>query len=294
MSSNPFLKKLGLAATDRVVIFHADDIGMCEASVSAYRELLDFGLMSSAATMVPCSWFPATAAFCRTNPQVDMGIHLTLNSEWDGYRWRPVSTSDPTTGLLDREGYLHRREVDLHQQAERTAVYTELKAQIDYALTNGITPTHVDTHMLAIFPTYLDMYLQLAQAYKLPAFVFRCTIDQLKASGIAEATARQWLNQIMSLEEQGLPLLDHWCVMSYTEHENRFEQAKAHLENLPAGFTYFLFHPATDTPELRAIAADWRTRVADYELFKDEKFRQYVKQLGIHIIGWRELKALMI
>lgn len=293
MSSNPFLKKLGLADTDRVVIFHADDIGMCQASVSAYQELLDFGLMSSAATMVPCGWFPATAAFCRANPQVDMGVHLTLTSEWDAYRWRPVSTSDPATGLLDSEGYLHRREVDLHQQAEKTAVFTELKAQIDYALANGIVPTHLDNHMLAIFPPYLDIYLQLAQAYKLPAFVFRCTIEQLEANGFEESTARQWANQIRAVEEQGLPLLDHWCVMSYTEHENRFEQAKVYLDNLPAGITYFLFHPSTDTPELRAIAPDWRTRVADYELFKNKKFRQYVGQLGIHIIGWREMQALI-
>jgi predicted glycoside hydrolase/deacetylase ChbG (UPF0249 family) len=293
MSANPFLKKLGLADTDRVVIFHADDIGMCEASVSAYKELLEFGLISSAATMVTCGWFPATAALCRANPQVDMGVHLTLTSEWDGYRWRPISTSDPATGLLDGEGYLHRREVDLQRQAEKSAVHRELKAQIDFALANGIEATHIDNHMLAIFPRFITSYLQLSQEYKLPAFILRLSAAELQRMGASPAEAEQWIRLVDEHETNGMPLLDHWCAMSYEDHENRIEQAKAYLENLPAGITYFLLHPSTDTPELRAIAPDWRTRVADYELFKDEKFRQYVTELGIHIIGWRDLQALI-
>ena len=110
MSTNPFLKKLGFAADARVVIIHTDDIGMCQASVGAFRDLIDFGLISSAAVMVPCPWFPEVAALCRSRPGIDMGVHLTLNSEWDSYRWGPISTRDPASGLLDEEGYFYRRE----------------------------------------------------------------------------------------------------------------------------------------------------------------------------------------
>lgn len=291
MGSNPFLKKLGLADTDRVVIFHADDIGMCQASVSAYEDLLDFGLMSSAATMVPCSWFPATAAFCRANPHVDMGVHLTLTSEWESYRWRPLVLDEAAGELLDEEGYLQRLWVS--EKVTDAAVYRELKAQIDHALAHGIEATHIDNHMLAVFPRYIQPYLQLSQEYQLPAFILRLNLEEVMSFGASEAEAEQWVQLVDEHEAGGMPLLDHWCVMSYEEHEHRFEQAKACLEKVPAGITYFLFHPSTDTPELRAIAPDWRTRVADYELFQDEKFRQYVKQSGIHMIGWQELKALI-
>ena len=86
MNPNPILKRLGFTSADRLVIIHTDDIGMCQASIQAYADLWDFGLISSGATMVPCSWFPQTAAYCRAHLGVDMGIHLTLTSEWEGYR----------------------------------------------------------------------------------------------------------------------------------------------------------------------------------------------------------------
>src|SRR5881275_3142643 len=105
---NLTLKKLGYGADDRVVIIHADDIGMCQATLPALADLLDFGLVSSAAVMVPCPWFRAVVAFCAVYPAVDMGVHLTVNAEWESYRWGPLSTRDPATGLLDKQGYFHQ------------------------------------------------------------------------------------------------------------------------------------------------------------------------------------------
>ena len=104
---NPALSRLGFSSNDRVVILHADDIGMCRSTLAAYQDLLEFGLVSSAAAIATSSWFPATAAFCRAHPEVDMGVHLTLTSEWQSYRWGPLASRDPATGLLDDEGYVH-------------------------------------------------------------------------------------------------------------------------------------------------------------------------------------------
>lgn len=92
---NPFLARLGYGPDDRVVIIHADDVGMCQASLAAFADMVAFGLVSSGSTMVPCSWFPAAAAFCRANPEVDMGVHVTLTCEWDAYRWGPISFGIP-------------------------------------------------------------------------------------------------------------------------------------------------------------------------------------------------------
>jgi len=122
LKPNPYLHKLGFSNTDRVVILHADDIGMCQGSVSAYADLLDFGLLSSAAMMTPCSWFPAAVNTYHQRQdtlQLDVGVHLTLNSEWTNYRWRPISTCDPGSGLLDAAGYFHalaRQVVNIHNK----------------------------------------------------------------------------------------------------------------------------------------------------------------------------------
>ena len=94
MHHNPVMKKLGLTDKDRAVIIHTDDIGMCQASVTAYKDLMEFGIISSGATMVPCPWFLEAAKLCREHPEYDMGVHLTLTSEWQTYRWGPVSTRE--------------------------------------------------------------------------------------------------------------------------------------------------------------------------------------------------------
>ena len=103
MNPNPILKKLGYADDDRLVIIHTDDIGMCQASVDAFADLWAFGGITSGAVMVPCPWFLEAAKFSRENPEADLGIHITLTSEWDTYRWRPISTADRATGLFDDE-----------------------------------------------------------------------------------------------------------------------------------------------------------------------------------------------
>ena len=108
---NPFLHKLGYSPTDRVVVLHADDIGMCHSTLLAYDELLDAGLISSAAVMMPCPWSNAAGQLCQQHadhPGLDMGVHLTLTSEWTDYRWRPLSTADPASGLLDDEATSRR------------------------------------------------------------------------------------------------------------------------------------------------------------------------------------------
>ncbi len=107
---------------------------MCQASVSAFIELWDFGLISSGATMAPCPWFLEAAAFCRENPQVDMGVHLTLTSEWESYRWGPISTRDPGSGMIDFEGCFYRTSEQAQEHGDPGAVQLELRAQVERAI----------------------------------------------------------------------------------------------------------------------------------------------------------------
>ena len=295
MSANPLLKKLGLSNNDRAVIFHADDIGMSQSSLAAYKELIDYGLLSSAATMVPCGWFPATAVYCRENqnnhPHIDMGVHLTLTSEWEGsYRWGPISTRDKASGMIDNEGYFHSLAEPVQKSAKVDAVRREVEGQIDTALSAGIDATHIDSHMGTLFhEKFLQIYLETALKYQLPALMFRS--DALRAFGhITDENALAYFQQ---LEDNGFPLLDGLEMMSLDQPENRIEEAKQRLENLPIGVSYFIIHPSTDTPEIRAIAPDWENRVADYELFLDDNWQKAVEASGVKVIGWRVLRDLI-
>ncbi len=296
MRPNPVLKKLGFAPDDRLVIIHADDIGMCQASVAAYRDLVTAGLVSSAAVMVTCPWFPLVAEFCRHHPHVDMGVHLTLTSEWYTYRWGPISTRDSATGLLDDEGYFYRTVRLLQEHADPAAVRVEWQAQIQAALTRGIDVTHVDTHMLsAIYPAYLEGYFNLSRQYRIPAMFLRSPSEQWMELRRDPETATYASAQVQSLEEAGLPLVDYFHGMSleWDTVSDRLEEAKQAFATLPPGITHFIIHPAADTPELRTIAPDWRCRVSDYEIFAGEALQTLIKNEGIHIINYRLLRDLM-
>jgi predicted glycoside hydrolase/deacetylase ChbG (UPF0249 family) len=295
MKPNPILKKLGFKNSDRLVIIHTDDVGMCHASIQAYTELFDFGLISSGATMVPCSWFPQVALFCRQNSKVDMGVHLTLTSEWNTYRWSPISTHRLESGMLDTEGYFHRRSEDTQSLGDPEAVQVELQSQINRALSAGIAITHLDTHMGTVaHPKFVMSYIQLAIQHKLPFLFPRTDEAGFIQLGMDEITASIAANYVSILEEQGIPLVDHATGLDLDKSFDRLEQAKQAMSNLPAGITHFIIHPSKDTPELMAITPDWQSRVADYNTFKDETLRQHIINEGIQVIGYQLLKALLL
>ncbi len=295
MQPNPTLKKLGLADNDRAVIIHVDDVGMCEATLSAFDDLMDFGLISSAAVMVPCPWFPQTAAYCRKHPEVDMGVHLTLTSEWDGYRWGPISTRNPSSGLMDDEGYFYRRQPPVQERADEAAARAEMKAQIDRALAAGVDATHMDSHMGTIaHEKFLPAYVDLAKEYQLPpTILFRGDKVGFRSRGLEDSLATLAADASASGEASGVPLLDHEYGLPLDKPEDRLGQAKRAFENLQPGITHFYIHAAKDTPELRAIAPDWESRVADYETFLSGELREFIRNQGIHVIGNRVLRDLM-
>ena len=294
MRPNPLLKKLGFSDSDRLVIFHADDIGMCQATLTAYADLIDFGLISSAATMTPCPWFQGAAAFCRQHPEVDMGVHLTLNAEWDTYRWAPLSTRDPASGLVDKEGYFHHWTEETHANADPTAVQIELVAQLERAQAAGIDVTHIDTHMGTVaYPSYLPGYIQLAMQHCLPTMIPRLDEAGYLAMGMDAEMAAFAVQLGDQLEEQGFPLIDNIYMMSLEDPAERIEQVKAAMSSIPAGITHFILHPTADTPEIRALAPDWRCRVADYEAFTNKELKEYIKNCGVQVIGYRQIREVM-
>jgi chitin disaccharide deacetylase len=295
MRPNPVLSRLGFSQDDRVVIIHTDDIGMCQASVEAFAELVEVGLISSGAVMVPCPWFLEAAAFAKANPEVDLGVHLTLTSEWRTYRWGPISTRDVETGLMDDEGFFPHTSEEVWRKADPDAALVELEMQIHRALAAGMTPTHIDTHMGSVaHPALIPGYVQLSIKHRLPPMIPRLSADELAARGDVDPEAAKMMVRIIhQLEEMGIPLLDALSGLALENAADRMAQAKQALLALKPGLTHFIIHPSKDTPELRHITESWDCRVADYRTFMQEELREFMKDEGIHVIGYRALKNMM-
>jgi predicted glycoside hydrolase/deacetylase ChbG (UPF0249 family) len=294
MTSNPLLKKLGHSDTDRLVILHTDDIGMCQASIQAYKDLWKFGTISSGAVMVPCPWFPATAQMCRENPQMDMGVHATLNAEWDGYRWGPVSTREQASGLMDADGYFHHWNDAVIANAKPDAVAVEVNAQVERALAAGIDITHVDSHMgTVVHPNFVQSYLQAGMSRLIPNMLPRATARGFDMMGMDESALAMYTPILQQLEAQGIPMLDGLFSMPLEHDNDHIGVAKKILSNAPAGISHFLFHPSIDTPELRAICPDWKGRVANYHAFMSDELKSFIKDSGIHLIGYRAIRNAM-
>jgi predicted glycoside hydrolase/deacetylase ChbG (UPF0249 family) len=298
--TNPALHRLGFAGDDRVAIIHADDIGMCQATLPAFADLMDAGLISSAATMVPCPWFPQVASLCRGSETLDMGVHLTTTCEYVGYRWGPLSTRDPASGLMAGDSCFHRTAAAAAEFGRPVAVQREFEAQITRAVEAGIAVTHLDSHMLtAWYPQFLPGYVALARRHRLPLFLLRPepgAWQSLAATGRVPAGEHESplaLRLGRELEADGWPLFDHVFAMPLDSPDDRVELAKRALDALPPGITHFVLHPAVDTPELRAITGDWPSRVADYRAFTSPELKAHVRRSGLQVIGYRALGALL-
>lgn len=295
MRPNPVLHDLGFSDNDRVVIIHADDIGFCQASAAAMDGLLNAGIVSSMATMAVCPWFPAAAAFARAHPAIDLGLHFTLTCEWDAYRWGPLSTRDPASGLIDAEGFFHRRSDPPRKRGKAAAVAAELKAQIERAQKAGIDLTHVDSHMLTAWhPKFLPDYFKISARHGLPAFFLHLDPETAAAWGYSRRAGAAMTRLAAGFAARGLPLFDNIFIMPLENADDRIGTARRAFEALKPGLTYFILHPAVDSPELRAITPeDWRARAADFQAFTSAELRSFLRNSGIHVIGWRVLRDWM-
>ena len=296
MNPNPFLKKLGYSDTDRLVIIHTDDIGMCHASLQAFKDLWTFGTITSAAVMVPCPWFPAVAQMCRENPEIDMGVHATLNAEWENYRWGPISTRDPETGLIDPDGYFHQWHQAVYANAKLEAVEKEVNAQIERALVAGIDVTHVDSHMGTIMNLrFIQSYIQAAASRFLPSLLSRINAIGMNLTGDSMEERQAYGALIQPLEDMGIPMMDGLFDMPLNEpnEQRQIEVAKNLLGGLPVGITHFILHPSIDTAELRSIAPDWESRVANYNVFMRDDLKMFVETEDIKLIDYRAIRTAM-
>lgn len=270
------LERLGLDADSRALIINCDDLGSSHAAnVGCFDSLRD-GLATSATLMVPCPWARAAAAEHRGE---DVGVHLTLNAEWDAYRWGPITRAP---SLLDGDGGFPRTIDDVWDHADLEEVRRELRAQVERAILWGFDVTHLDSHMgaLQLRPEFFDVYLELAIDFGLPLRMLGSSAERSVGFPFRRLAA-----------EEGVLFTDHLLVPPPGAGGRRaIERA---MFDLRPGVTEIFLHPAADTPELRALAPDWANRVDDHHLLThDSGFRALVERSGVRLLGYRELRDL--
>jgi chitin disaccharide deacetylase len=276
-------ERLGFPRDAKLVIIHADDVGVTHSVNSATIQGLETGLVNSASIMVPCPWFPEIADYAKAHSSVDFGLHLTLTSERVYYRWGPVASRDLVPSLLDSDGYLlHDWTSSTHIDPEQAEI--ELRAQIERAYAMGVQPTHLDSHQYRLYQNGKDLFrvaLRLSHQYNLPLFV-----------------TRDWFSESPYLESSLGPddvVVDHTVTISPNVPPEKWDAFYIDaFKNLQPGVTEFVIHLAFADSEMKAATrerdtwgAAWRQR--DFDFFTSPAFRKLLQDQQIHLVTWRQI-----
>ena len=284
-------EKLGFPAGKKVIILHADDAGMCEEANIATAHYLGNNLIQSTAVMVPCPNADEFIRWAIDHPQIDVGLHLTLTSEWKTYRWGPVADPAKVPGLVDPDGMFWHEVPDVVMHASADEVEKEIRAQIDRAITMGYQPDHIDTHMGTLYghPGYLEVFFKVAQEYGIPANVIDLS-DSLVADRFRKDGYPIDDNVIGMVNEYTLPKLDNFTGVPHgLTYEEKIENFKVLIRSLPPGLTEIIFHPSVETENLKTITNSWQQRVWEAKMFSDPVLISFFEEEGIIFTNWKEL-----
>jgi predicted glycoside hydrolase/deacetylase ChbG (UPF0249 family) len=239
-------------------------------------ECLATGTVTSATLMVPCPW--AREASSRYRGE-DVGVHLTVNAEYELYRWGPI-THAPS--LLGGDGGFPRTVEDVWDHADLDEVRRECRAQIERAILWGFDVSHLDAHMgtLQLRPEFFDVYLDLAVEFRLPLRMVSTGMERYVGFPARAVAA-----------DAGAVFTDHMRFVPGVGSRQMFEND---LKTLRAGVTELHLHPAVESAELQSLATDdWEARVDDHRMICSESWvRDAIEEAGATLIGFRPLREL--
>jgi chitin disaccharide deacetylase len=278
-------ERLGHPRDAKLLILHADDLGVAHSENAASFDALDKGAINSGSIMIPTPWVTEVAEYAKRNPNADLGLHLTLNSEWNTYRWGGVAPNDKTKSLHDPDGTFPRQTETVEKRAKMDEVERELRAQIDRAYAIGLKPTHVDSHMYALYgtPELFRTYVKVARSYKLP---FLGVFDSPTAAIRSELKPDDIVPDAVIMRlQKGTP--EEW--------RQYYLDA---IRTLKPGLTVILVHLGYDDAELRAVTtgydafgSEWRQQ--DYDVLTSAELGEAMKDSGVVLVTWREIRRAM-
>lgn len=279
-------ERLGYSKDAKLLIIHADDVGVSQSENAATFLAMEKGSVSSGSIMMPCPWMGDVADYVRTHPNIDLGLHLTLTSEWKNYKWGPVTPVNQASSLVNKNGYFYSSVDSLHKFGRVEEVEKELRAQIERARQFGIEPTHFDSHMGSLFasPEYLQIIIKMGREYKVPVLLNK---EGFKA--VYNVDLEKYINDKEVLVDK----IFMAGPMDFTNGMEKFYTGV--LDSLKPGLSCILLHAAYDNPEMQAITIDhadygsaWRQ--ADFNFFTSEKCRDLIKKQNIKVITWKEIR----
>lgn len=279
-------ERLGYSKDTKLLIIHADDLGVSQSQNAASIQAMEKGSVSSGSIMMPCPWMGDIAEYARTHPKADLGLHLTLTSEWKFYKWGTVTPVDQAASLVNKQGFLYSATDSLYKSARIDEVEKEIRSQIERAKLFGIDFTHFDSHMGSLFITadYLKILIKLGREYKVPVllnreafkYVFNVDVDPL-------------------LSDQEV-LVDKLFMAQPNDFKNGMKNYYTGiLKTLQPGLSCILLHAAYDNPEMKAVTVDhpdygaeWRQ--ADFNFFTSDECKNLLQEQKIKVITWREIR----
>lgn len=280
-------EQLGYEKNTKLLIIHADDIGVSHSVNKASFQAFHSGAISSGSIMMPCPWVLEVAAFAKENPQYDLGLHLTITAEWDQYKWDGVASSNTIASLLNENKHFYDNTAAVRKYAKAEEIRKEIQAQIDYARQLGIEPTHLDSHMgaLSVRPDIAKVYIETGQKNKIPVFLPK-VLKPLLAGEAIDASNLTWVDRYYMLDGTALDTT-RWPDFYYDV-----------VRDLKPGLNVLLVHLGFDNEELQgvtvnhpAFGATWRE--LDLKVLENVAFKNLLKTEKIQLIQWRDIQDVM-
>jgi predicted glycoside hydrolase/deacetylase ChbG (UPF0249 family) len=278
-------ERLGYPKDAKLVIIHSDDLGVSHSENAASVSAMEKGSVSSASIMVPCPWMPEIAAYAASHPNADLGLHITLTSEWKYYKWGPVTSKEKVPGLVNQHGFLYSSVDSVFLQGTAAEAEMEIRNQVIRAKKFGIDPTHLDAHMGTALSRldFFKAYLKIGHEFGIPVFIPR----------ILEIPLKVKFDSMLSDKDI---LVDHILSASPPDLQSGFKNFYTEgIKNIKPGLTYLIIHTAFDDAEMRAVTIDhpdwgaaWRQQ--DFDFFSSAECAKLLKENNIHVITWKEIR----
>lgn len=270
------------------VLAHLDDVGSSQGSVEAWRALRAAGVVRSASLMVPCPWYPLARDNWHTDPAQDMGVHITLTSEWSAYRWRPLIGQ--AGGLVDGEGFMHRRPGDVLAQADPSAVADEMEAQIARALADGIRPTHLDAHMgTALLDPFVWTLIEAGKRHGIPVLACRDLSPLIRDVQVTDFDPGYVSEVTAEVARQGWPVFDRFIIGFCPDDMTMEAFLNRLLSEAGDGLIYYGMHADTALGMDAFAPHHTAPRRKEYELFRDPASADLFGAAGAEVVTWHDL-----